>query len=607
MADEITPQSPKTNGNKPTGEISIERRMLLALVLMGAVLIGSQYLFKAFSPAEPAKPPAAESTAATPPTDAAAAPSPEAAAPAPAATPAPVASGAKATDSKIPASAAPAASTPSVVKADAEQRFTIETKTSKIVFSNRGAVVEHWILKGYHGADGHPLELVNQASFAKIGKPFGLQIQGQKPPVAPNGALYAAKTGADGKSIEFEYAENGWVFRKSFSFPEDGFVAQVSSEVLNGQTPVPHLLMWRGGFGDPSVDKRYDFQHAAFYDRTSGKLQLKSASDAKDGTVSFTGAFTFAGIEDKYFAAMFLPGMSNSDAGASFETNVYSDSVPYNGDAEEQNYVGVAVGGSGQNAFRLFVGPKNRHILKNVNPKLDGLVDFGWFFFIAEPLFIALNWLTANYLHNFGWSIIVLTIAINFVTLPLKLTSMKSMKKMQRLQPEIQAINDRYKGVSMRDPRAQQKNQEVMALYQKNGVNPAAGCVPMLLQIPFFFAFYQMLSVAIELRGASWLWVHDLSRPETFAIRVLPLAMVVSQIFMQRLTPTPSSDPTQKMMMTTMPLVFGVIFWWASSGLVLYWLTSNLIGIVQQLFINKFTENSALVPVVVESKSKRRK
>lgn len=604
MADEITPQSPKSNGNKPTGEISIERRMLLALVLMGAVLIGSQYLFKAFSPAEaPKETPAASQTASpastpgTPQSTDTKSPDAKATGDGPTATPAPAAQ----------ASATPAAPGAGTVKADAEQRFTIETKTSKIVFSNRGAVVEHWILKGFHTADGHPLELVNEASFSKIGKPFALQIRGQKPPVAPNGALYVAKVGDGGNSIDFEYAENGWVFRKHFSFPEDGFVAQVSSEVLNGQTPVPHLLMWRGGFGDPSVDKRYDFQHAAFFDRSRGKLELKSAGDAKDGTLSFSGVYTFAGIEDKYFAAVFLPGADNADAGRSIEADVYADSVPYNGDAEEQSYVGVGVGGGGQNAFRLFVGPKNRHILKAVNAKMVDLVDFGWFFFIAEPLFIALNWLTANYLHNFGWSIIVLTIAINFVTLPLKITSMKSMKKMQRLQPEIQAINDRYKGVSMRDPRAQQKNQEVMALYQKNGVNPAAGCVPMLLQIPFFFAFYQMLSVAIELRGASWLWVSDLSRPETFAIRLLPLAMVVSQIFMQRLTPTPSSDPTQKMMMTTMPLVFGVIFWWASSGLVLYWLTSNLIGIVQQLFINKFTENSALVPVVVDTKSKRRK
>jgi YidC/Oxa1 family membrane protein insertase len=597
MADETKPQSPKKPGDKPAGEISIERRMLLALVLMGAVLIASQFLgkyipgfvpesapvtgtgeFKEGDPAAKAPKPAEVST-------------PEAAAPKPA------------TSS---ASAAQPAEAAVVTKAEAEQRFTIETKTAKVVFTNRGAVVESWILKDYKNADGQPLEVVNQAAFAKAGKPFALELRGQKPPVDPNAVLYAAKLSEDGKSIDFEYAENGWSYRKSFAFQPDGYVARLRSEVRSGQNPVPHLVSWRGGFGDPSVDKRYDFQFASFYDQPRGKLETRAAGDAEEAPLKTSGIYRFAGLQDKYFASMFLPG-PNVGAGQSVETDIFADKVPYNGDQEEQAYVGVAVGGAGSNEFRLFVGPKNLDILKSVDGKLADLVDFGWFFFIAEPLFLALNWLTDNYLYNFGWSIIVLTIAINFLTLPLKLTSMKSMKKMQALQPQIQVINDKYKGVSMRDPRAQQKNQEIMELYQKNSVNPAAGCVPMLLQIPFFFAFYQMLSVAIELRGASWLWVPDLSRPETFAIRILPIAMVVSQIFMQRLTPTPSSDPTQKMMMTTMPLVFGVIFWWASSGLVLYWLTSNLIGIVQQLFINKFTENGAVVAVAADTKTKRRK
>lgn len=570
--------------------------MLLALVLMGVVLIGSQYLFKYFAPPEPETPaPAAvEGQASTPDASPSEAGTPAAPDPAPAKTPAsPVASQAQ---------AAPSEASAVLVKAEAEQRLTIETDTAVVVFNNKGAVVESWTLKGYKSADGEPLEVVNQAAFPKTGKPFAIELRGSKPPVDPNQALYVAKLNDTRTAIDFEYTENGWTFRKNFTFSKEGFVSEVHSEVRNGQTPVPHLMMWRGGFGDPSVDKRYDFQHAAFYDVAQGKLELRSAGDAESGTLNLSGIYSYSGIQDKYFAGMFMPTSSRS-----VEFDVFHDPVPYNGDNVEQPYVGVGVGGSGANDFRLFVGPKNIDLLKSVEPKLADLVDFGWFFFIAEPLFLALNWLTDNYLHNFGWSIVVLTIAINFVTLPLKLTSMKSMKKMQALQPQIQAINDKYKGIGLRDPRAQQKNQEVMELYQKNNVNPAAGCVPMLLQIPFFFAFYQMLSVAIELRGAEWLWVPDLSRPETFAIRILPLTMVVSQIFMQRLTPTPSTDPTQKMMMTAMPLVFGFIFWWASSGLVLYWLTSNLIGIVQQLFINKFTESSAVVPMVVDKKLKRRK
>ncbi len=353
MADEITPQPPKNSGAKPAGEISVERRMLLALVLMGAVLIGSQYFFKAFSPAEAPKETPAESAApARPEGDVSSAP--EAAS--------------SGSDAATPAAAsAPAAATAPVrqaaVKAEAEESFTIETAESKVTFSNKGAVVERWILKEFKSADGHPLELVNEAAFGKAGKPFSLDLRGRKVPVSPNSALYTAKLGDDGKSIDFEYAESGWVFRKHFSFAEDGFVARVSSEVLEGSAPVPHLLEWRGGFGDPSVDKRHDFQHAAFYDRSRGKLDTKVAKDAKDGTLSFAGVYSYAGIEDKYFAAMFLPGEGGSGASQSMDVNVYSDLTLYNGDPEEQDYVGVAVGGSGENDFRLFVGPKNRHIL----------------------------------------------------------------------------------------------------------------------------------------------------------------------------------------------------------------------------------------------------
>ncbi len=584
------PSGPNPNRppGTPPGEISVERRMLLALILMGAVLIGSQYLFRVFSPPpEETAAPMSESVAGPVETPS------DSPAESPAAAPSPVKPSIEAADS------APA----EVRRAETEETFSIDTPLVKVLFSNKGAVVRSWTIKDHKSTDGSPLELVNQAAFEKVGEPFSIQLRGQKAPLDPNKELYQATVSENGRRIEFVLSDGAWTFRKSFEIEGTNYRAQVRSEVLNGQSPVPHQLVWRGGFGDSSVDDRQNFQTAAFYDQPRGKLETRTAGDAEDAPLPIPGVYSFAGLQDKYFAAMFLPTER-----ATVEFDVYSDSVPFNGDEAEIAYVGMAIGGAGVNDFSLFLGPKNIDILKTVHPNLSTLVDFGWFFFIAEPLFFSLNWLADNHLHNFGWAIVLLTVAINFVMLPLKITSMKSMKKMQALQPQIQAINDRYKGISLRDPRKQQQNQEVMELYQKNNVNPAAGCVPMLLQIPFFFAFYQVLSVAIELRGATWLWVDDLSRPESFAIRILPLTMVVSQIFMQRLTPSPSTDPTQKMMMNTMPLVFGVIFWWASSGLVLYWLTSNLVGIVQQLFINKFTDNTALVPVVVEKKViKRRK
>jgi YidC/Oxa1 family membrane protein insertase len=582
-----------TGPGQPPGDISVEKRMLLALILMGAVLIGSQYLFRLLGP-PPEEAPAVttEQTAGQTDRREEQSTTPEQRAESP--------QGGVAQPTANLEGPPDAAS--ERIAAEQEEPIVIETDLIKAIFTNRGAVVTSWTLKDHKDTDGNPLELVNQAAFERAEHPFGLILTGQKAPFDPNEVLFAVTPGEDGLSVDFEYSDGTWIVRKQFRVQPDSYRAAVRSEVRKGSDAVPHLLEWRGGFGDSSVDKRQDFQSVAFFDNARGKLETRVAKDASDGPLPIPGVYAFAGLQDKYFAAMFLPLGRGT-----IEMEVFSDVVPYNGDDEEASYVGIGIGGAGVNEFDLFLGPKSIDVLKGIHPKLKDLVDFGWFFFIAEPLFFALRWLADNHLHNFGWAIVVLTIGINFVMLPLKITSMKSMKKMQALQPQIQAINERYKGISLRDPRKQQQNQEVMELYQKNGVNPAAGCVPMLLQIPFFFAFYQVLSVAIELRGASWFWVEDLSRPETFAIRFLPLMMVVSQIFMQRLTPTPSTDPTQKMLMNTMPLVFGVIFWWASSGLVLYWLTSNLVGIIQQLFINKFSNNTPLVPVVADKKSAKRK
>jgi len=180
------------------------------------------------------------------------------------------------------------------------------------------------------------------------------------------------------------------------------------------------------------------------------------------------------------------------------------------------------------------------------------------------------------------------------------------MKRMQALQPQVAALNEKYKGISMRDPRKAQQNQELMDLYKKHGINPMGGCVPMLLQIPFFIAFYKVLTVAIELRGAEWLWVKDLSAPEHLPIRILPVAMLVSQFVMQKLTPTTTADPAQQRIMMLMPLMLGFMFYGVSSGLVLYWLTGNLVGIAQQLIINRLSPPVPVAQAVpAPSKSKK--
>jgi YidC/Oxa1 family membrane protein insertase len=268
-------------------------------------------------------------------------------------------------------------------------------------------------------------------------------------------------------------------------------------------------------------------------------------------------------------------------------------------------FPGVAVTNGPENHFEVFVGPKDLNILASVNPKLTEVVDFGFLSILSKPLFLIVNWFNNAFVHNFGWSIVVVTIVINMILFPLKLSNMKSMKKMQALKPQIDAITAKYKNLKMTDPRKAEQQQETMDLYKRHGVNPMGGCVPMLIQLPFFIAFYKVFKVSVEMRGAHWLWVTDLSQPETFVIKFLPLIMIATQFAMQKMTPqAPGQDPSQQKMMMFMPIVFGYMFYWFPSGLVLYYLTSNLVSMAQQWFFNH-TELATAAAQSVEPPKKK--
>ena len=564
--------SPKKPESK---EMSTEARLLLAFVLMGLVLFLTPY----FLPKPPVTPKPVVKQGQPVKPDQAAAVKPPTPAEAPVTTPVDAATAQK------------------------EELFTVETQVYRVAFSNRGAVVHSWLLKNYKDASGKPLEVVNQLAVSKVYYPLSLWFKGQNPSTDINQALFVPKPTADGLGIDYEFSNGKTTARKSFRFEPKSYLVKVSSQVAEGTVGVPHLLTWRGGFGDEAVLNPYAGQHTIHYDLSANKLVVTDAKSAKDGPVTATGNFSFAGVEDAFFAAVFLPA-----SGKQLELQSIADSIPTPADkTKEQPYVGAAVGGDASNNLTLFLGPKDVELLRKVDPKLENLVDFGWFSFLAKPLFLALNYVNDRFVHNYGWSIILVTIIINLLLLPLKLTSMKSMKKMSALQPQIAAINEKYKSISLRDPRKAEQNQEVMELYKKNGVNPAGGCVPLLLQIPFFIAFYKVLSVAIEMRGAQWLWVTDLSQPETIAIRVLPILMLVTQIGLQKMTPQTGTDPSQqKMMMLMMPLMMAFFFYGASSGLVLYWLTGNLVGLTQQWLINRSMPTPATqTTVTVKKKGSR--
>jgi YidC/Oxa1 family membrane protein insertase len=257
--------------------------------------------------------------------------------------------------------------------------------------------------------------------------------------------------------------------------------------------------------------------------------------------------------------------------------------------------LGAAVGSLvGPTSLRMYVGPKSLDALEAVSiptisgasQDLRGIVNFGFFNIIARPLFQWLKWTHAHIVANWGWAIVIQTLIINIVLLPLRIYQMKSALKMQKIQPQIKAIQEKYKKYSMRDPKKQEMQKEIWDLQQREGVNMFGGCLPMLIQLPFLFAYYSMLNASIDLRHASWGWIHDLSAPDPYWL--LPISMVVSMLVMQRMTPTPGIDPAQqKMMMWMMPLMMGYIFFNLAAGLNLYYAESNLISVAQQLVMNR--------------------
>jgi YidC/Oxa1 family membrane protein insertase len=556
------------NSNAP--DKGMEKRLLIAFALMMIVLLGAQYFFKpapAPKPIAPITPNKAAQVVQTP------------------------AAGTAPSTASKPAEAATseAVNTPAV-QASAESTVAIDTNLFHIEFTNKGGVLKTWLLKRFHDISGKKqLDLVNDFSGA-VPLPFAIDTKGQQLSFDPNQVLYSVERSSDGLGVTFAYSDGKASVRKSFTFRKDSYLTEIRSEVLQNGSPISHVLMWRGGFGDQEVRNAASQQHTVYYNTADSKLITKSVKDAKNGAFSETGDFTFGGIEDNFFATVALP------AGTTLEVRTYADELKAPKEEKPEQYAGVGFGTGAQNALTLFVGPKDTDLLRQINPKLEKLIDWGFFGIIAKPLFLSLNWVNDHWTFNYGWAIILVTVIINLVLFPLKITQLKSAKKMQVLQPRIKAINDKYKNIGLSDPRKQDQNKEVMALYKEAGVNPLGGCLPLLIQLPFLYAFYRVLAIAIEMRGAHWLWVPDLSQPETLAIHILPIILIASQFLAQRMTPATGMDPNQQKIMMFMPLMYGFMFYYASAGLVLYWLTSNLAMIAQQLIINRMMPHPAPAP-----------
>ncbi len=538
----------------------MELRLLLAFLLMGAVMFLTPYLVKSPVTGKKSAPPA-PATATISQTK----PAAEAV------------SSASTSAGAVPAQAAAPALPPT--SQQALPPFTVNNGVFKVTFSNEGATVRDWVLNNFKQDDNkQPLNLVNKA--ATTDWPFSLYFPSEKPTFDVNRAYYTQSPDPDGLGVVYEISDGHTAVRKTFRFQKDSYRLQVSSQVSVDGRPIPSMIQWRGGFGDMSVTGPAAHQSTVYFNLADNSLKQQSASAAKKGPVTATGDYPFAGIVDQYFAAVFMPEDNHQVTSVTF-----SDQAPTTFDQKPQPFAGTAVSDGDANHFSVFVGPKDEDLLRRINPKLTQLINFGWWTPIAEPLFLILKW-TAGWIHNFGWAVVVVTIVLNLLMFPLRLTSMKSARKMQALKPQLDAIADKYKNISMRDPRKQQQQQEQMELYKKYGINPLGGCLPSLLPLALVWPFYRVIYAAAEMRGAHWLWVSDLSQPEHLAIKILPITMIITQFMMQKMMPSPGVDQNQQKMMLLMPLIFGFMFYNLPSGLVLYYLTGTVVAIAQQWFFN---------------------
>jgi len=514
-------------------------------------------------------------------------------------------------------------------QAASETETVIENDVYRITFTNRGAQVKSWILKKFdNDAQNGPLDLVNPEAAAKYGYPLSLWTYDETLRDKLGSALYVASREGQLTSpatVTFEYADQDLSVRKTFSF-NDSYSVGVETSVTSKGVAVAALPAWPSGFGSQTTPA---FYAAAFIDYQFNKdivrlpircgFTVFSKCTDISGGKTILGPFHWAGPTDQYFAAVFIPDDPNAAAMVTLRNAMSIARDAQKADSKEMvnvDVLGAAVGNlHGATAERIFVGPKELEVLQKIavpgvsgaDSDLNGLVDFGFFGIIAKPLFLWLKWTYYHVVPNWGWAIVLQTLIVSLALLPLRITQMKSMLKMQRVAPQIKAIQEKYKKYSLRDPRKAPMNEEISALYKKEGVNPAGGCLPMLIQLPFLYAYYRMLSIALDLRHAHWLWIHDLSAAEAFPY-VLPILMVVSMLVVSKMTPQAGMDPQQQRMMTVMmPLMMGFFFFRLPAGLNLYYAEANLIQVAQQAVMNRTRLGQEMREMMAKRARKREK
>jgi YidC/Oxa1 family membrane protein insertase len=549
-------------------------RALLAIVISFVILFGYQYIFVGFNEPTPAEQQDVQ------PSETPSASEPSAA-----------------TTSEQPPAVVPAAEP--MVQYDREARdITIDTELYSATLSEDGGRITSFILKKHRetsaedspgmqmvrtdASQGYPLEF----SWGSVLAPRLLYDSDTL-------GITLSPTNDNGKLRLLADAGNGLTVERLYTFTNSSYLIDLDITVRNGSEIIlqgtPELGLVNARFsGVSSPANRFLFGGPSAY--IDGQLNEVKADEFENGLYTLRGNIEWAGYEGNYFICAIIPmdgigqsfSMSGTDEMARTQVAGVLDTIP--------------AGGAKEYSYQIFYGPKKLEMLKAIGHNLDRSVNFGWFDVIAKPTLYLLN-LFYGFVHNYGVAIIMVTMLFKAIFWPITQKGMKSMKNMQKLQPKMVKLKEKYKD----DPT--KMNQEMMSLYKTYKVNPLGGCLPMILQIPVFFALYKVLLQSIELRHAPFmLWITDLSAPDRLylgfdipylgGLPVLTLLMGASMFLQQKLTPT-TADPTQAKIMMFLPVIFTFMFLNFASGLVLYWFVNNLLSILQQVLINREKKGTA--------------
>ncbi|HEV8199842.1 MAG TPA: membrane protein insertase YidC [Candidatus Polarisedimenticolia bacterium] len=494
------------------------------------------------------------------------------------------------------------------IAAASDEEITLDLPQATVRLTNRGARVRSWILKNYRDHKGQPLDLVSPAAAKLDRLPLDLLTDDPALDERLRKALFKVErqetaTGAEATTVlTFRWSNgNGDGATKVLRAGGPSGLVEISASASAQGRAIDPAIAWGAGFEEEVAEasERMGVGVRALLGR-GGKVERRFQSKITPAEPwTEEGSIDFAGIESKYFAAVFVPPQGAP-------ARMRAETLRLVEDGREHLHLGFSLRPAAGAQVALYAGPKSYEVLRAAGLGLDRLLDFGFFGFIAHPLFEALRFLH-RYTGNYGWAIVLLTVFIRALFFPFLHRSQLKMRQMQekmkRIQPKLKSLKERYhrleqkaveKGTAGgRQKVRQEMNEEMMKLYQEEGMNPfssVSGCLPLLAQMPILAAFYTILSISIELRQAPFvLWVHDLSEKDIALVILMSASMLAQQL----MTASSIPDPAQRRMMYLMPIMFTIFFVNMPSGLVLYWLVNNLLGIVQQYLVNKEADAQA--------------